>query len=215
MMRDLFEDEESSHAVAMGESAFVLPGFALPEQQLLIEGLADLEARSPFRHMVTPNGFTMSLALINCGKFGWTSSRLGYRYMQVDPVTGEPWPEMPEGFALLANQAAQAAGFDNFEPNACVINRYLPGAKLSLHQDKHERNMRHPVVTISLGMTATFLFGGNERGDRTLRTELHHGDAAVWGRGDRLRYHGVLPLGDKPHPIMGSRRFSITFRKAD
>lgn len=214
-MRDLFSDIANEESLAMGPSAFVLPGFALDQESVLIEGLASLQQQTSFRHMVTPNGFTMSLALINCGTLGWTSSRFGYRYMSIDPVTGKPWPAIPEGFVEIASEAARAAGFDHFEPNACVINRYLPGAKLSLHQDKHERDMRHPVVTLSLGMTATFLFGGMERGDPTRRVELHHGDAAVWGREDRLRYHGVMPLGDLKHPVMGNQRFSITFRKAD
>ncbi|MFJ3485003.1 DNA oxidative demethylase AlkB [Pseudomonas sp. NPDC090202] len=214
-MRDLFDEVESNAAVALGTSAFVLPGFAMPDEKMLLDGIASLESRSPFQKMKTPSGLAMSVSLINCGKFGWTSSRFGYKYSEVNPETGKPWPEIPAGFAHLASQIALTAGFKRFEPNTCVINRYLPGAKLSLHQDKHERNLEEPVVTISLGMTATFLFGGHERSDKTLRTLLHHGDAVVWGGEDRLRYHGILPVADYPHPILGSRRISITFRKVD
>ncbi|MDB5861251.1 MAG: 2OG-Fe(II) oxygenase [Ramlibacter sp.] len=180
----------------------------------LLTELAAVEAAAPLRNMVTPGGFTMSVALTNCGALGWTSDRRGYRYTGIDPLTGQAWPPMPQALARLAREAAQAAGFDGFAPDACLVNHYLPGARLSLHQDKDERSYDFPIVSVSLGMSATFLFGGLARAGRPLRVPLHHGDVVAWGGVDRLRYHGVLPLADAPHPVLGSRRINLTFRRA-
>ncbi len=199
---------------SLGPHAFVLRGFALPFVSELLPAIELLERVSPFRHMVTPGGFTMSVALTNCGTLGWTTDRRGYRYTTIDPDSGQPWPVMPAVFARMAREAAAAAGFDNFEPDACLVNRYLPGARLSLHQDKNERDYNAPIVSVSLGMSAVFLFGGHQRTDKTMKVPLHHGDVAVWGAEDRLRYHGVMPLKDQPHPLLGSQRINFTFRKA-
>jgi alkylated DNA repair protein (DNA oxidative demethylase) len=209
---DLFDT--SAQSQRLGASAMVLYGFALPYMSELIPAIADIEAVSPFRHMVTPGGFTMSVALTNCGALGWTSDRRGYRYTSIDPGSGKRWPAMPDVFARLANEAAKAAGFDDFEPDACLVNRYLPGARLSLHQDKNERDFKVPIVSVSLGMGATFLFGGHERSDSTVKVPLSHGDVMVWGGVDRLRYHGVMPLKDGPHSLLGNQRINFTFRKA-
>lgn len=198
----------------LGSAAMVLPGFALPYVQEVMPAIEIIDAMSPFRHMVTPGGFTMSVALTNCGAFGWTTDRRGYRYTSVDPDTGKPWPVMPEVFARLANGAAKAAGFDNFEPDACLLNRYTPGARLSLHQDRNERDYNAPIVSVSLGMSATFLFGDHARTDPAVKVPLHHGDVMVWGGVDRLRYHGVMPLKDKSDALLGSQRINLTFRKA-
>jgi alkylated DNA repair protein (DNA oxidative demethylase) len=199
---------------AMGPQAFVLRGFALPDVDDLLAAIERLEPTSPFRHMVTPGGFTMSVALTNCGHLGWTTDRRGYRYTAVDPQTGCVWPPMPSAFARLAHTAAQAAGFDAFEPDACLINRYVPGARLSLHQDKNELDFSAPIVSVSLGVPAVFLFGGNERADKAARVPLFHGDVAVWGGVDRMRYHGVMPLKPSRHPLLGEQRINLTFRKA-
>lgn len=199
----------------LGSAAMVLRGFALPHASELLSALAGIEAVSPFRHMATPGGFTMSVALTNCGRLGWTSDRRGYRYAPVDPDTGKSWPVMPEVFARLANEAATAAGFDGFEPDACLINRYLPGSRLSLHQDKNERDCQAPIVSVSLGMQATFLFGGHARSDPAAKVPVYHGDVVVWGGVDRLRYHGVMPIKDgPPHGLLGGQRINLTFRKA-
>ena len=198
----------------LGPAALVLRGFALPYVREAVPAIAAIEAVSPFRHMVTPGGFTMSVALTNCGPLGWTSDQRGYRYTRVDPATGQPWPAMPGVFARLAHDAAKAAGFDGFEPDACLINRYAPGARMSLHQDRDERDRAAPIVSVSLGMTATFLFGGHARSDPTAKVALHHGDVVVWGGVDRLRYHGVMPLKDAPHALLGRQRINFTFRKA-
>jgi alkylated DNA repair protein (DNA oxidative demethylase) len=214
MTLDLFDDPPRNAREPIGPGAFVLPGFALPFADALLPAIRALTERAPFRHMVTPGGFTMSVALTNCGALGWTSDRRGYRYSPTDPDTGQPWPAMPEPFARLAREAAAAAGFDGFEPDACLVNRYEPGARLSLHQDKDERDYGAPLVSVSLGMPAVFLFGGHARGDKTARIPLQHGDVVVWGGEDRLRYHGVLPLKDQPHPAFGSHRINLTFRKA-
>ena len=198
----------------IGPRACVLRGFALPSAQDLLAAIERIEQAAPFRHMVTPGGFVMSVAITNCGALGWTSDARGYRYAANDPQSGQPWPAMPEAFARLARQAAEAAGFEGFLPDACLVNRYTPGARLSLHQDKDERDHAAPIVSVSLGMDATFLFGGHKRTDRPLRLPLRHGDVVVWGAEDRLRYHGVAPLKDEPHPVLGSRRINLTFRKA-
>jgi alkylated DNA repair protein (DNA oxidative demethylase) len=204
----------SSVVDPIGRQAFVLREFALEEAPALVGALHDVEALSPFRHMVTPGGFTMSVALTNCGRFGWFTDQRGYRYTEVDPGSGAPWPEMPAVLLRLAQSAAAAVGFANFEPDACLINRYVPGARLTLHQDRNEQSFDHPIVSISLGIPAVFLFGGTERGDRAARVPLRHGDVAVWGGVDRLRYHGILPLKPATHPLLGERRLNFTLRKA-
>jgi alkylated DNA repair protein (DNA oxidative demethylase) len=210
---ELFEATAPDPCQRLGPAAMVLRGFALPYVRELIPAIAGIEAASPFRHMVTPGGLTMSAALTNCGALGWFSDRRGYRYTAIDPETGAPWPAMPEVFTRLAHEAATAAGFDHFEPDACLVNRYVPGARLSLHQDKNERDYAAPIVSVSLGMRATFLLGGHARAAPTVKVPLHHGDVMVWGGVDRLRYHGVMPLKDEPHALLGSQRINFTFRK--
>jgi alkylated DNA repair protein (DNA oxidative demethylase) len=198
----------------MARRAFVLRGFALPFVDELLSSIGAVEQASPFRQMVTPGGFTMSVALTNCGALGWTTDRRGYRYTEIDPDNGRPWPAMPDAFARLAREASQAAGFTGFTPDACLINRYRPGARLTLHQDKNERDFDAPIVSVSLGMTATFLFGGLERTHKTAKIPLYHGDVTIWGGEDRLRYHGVMPLKGEPHSLLGRQRINFTFRKA-
>ena len=176
--------------------------------------LQDLTAAAPFRHMVTPGGYRMSVAMSNCGPLGWVTDPTGYRYDARDPVTLRPWPAMPETFLRLADAAAAAAGFADFVPDACLINRYEPGAKLSLHQDKDERDFKQPIVSVSLGIPAVFLFGGLKRADRTERITVTHGDVVVWGGPARLRYHGVMPLKDAQHVLLGQQRINLTLRKA-
>jgi len=199
---------------SLGTQAFVLRRFALPFVDELLPAIDRLAQEAPFRHMVTPGGFTMSVALTNCGALGWTTDRRGYRYTTIDPDGGRPWPPMPAIFGRLASEAAAAAGFAGFEPDACLVNRYVPGARLSLHQDKNEHDYDAPIVSVSLGMPAVFLFGGHERTDKTVKIPLEHGDVVVWGGEDRLRFHGVMPLKDRPHPLLGSQRINFTFRKA-
>jgi alkylated DNA repair protein (DNA oxidative demethylase) len=198
----------------IGDAAFVLRGHALACQDPLLAALQQVEAQAPFRHMTTPNGFEMSVAMTNCGTLGWTTDRRGYRYTRQDPLSGRDWPALPEVFLQLARSAAAAAGFDAFTPDACLINRYTPGARLSLHQDKDERDYAAPIVSVSLGIPATFLFGGHSRTDKTRRIPLVDGDVVVWGGPDRLRYHGVLPLKEADHPRLGAQRINLTFRQA-
>ncbi len=198
----------------MGRQAWILRGLALPVTDALLRGVDEVLRQAPLRHMLTPGGRRMSVALTNCGALGWTSDEHGYRYTRTDPLSGNPWPAMPAAFAELARLAAQRAGFAGFEPDACLLNRYEPGSRLSLHQDRNERDMDAPIVSVSLGMAAVFLFGGHARTDPAQRHPLFHGDVAVWGGVDRLRYHGVLPVKDRPHPVLGSRRINFTLRKA-
>ena len=210
----LFDEMEARAVDPIGPRACILRGFALPSAQELLSSIQRIEQAAPFRHMVTPGGFVMSVAITNCGALGWTSDARGYRYTSQDPQSGLPWPALPDVFSRLARQAAETAGFGDFAPDACLINRYTPGARLSLHQDKDERDHSAPIVSVSLGMEATFLFGGHRRTARPARWPLRHGDVVVWGAEDRLRYHGVLPLKDVPHPVLGSRRINLTLRKA-
>jgi DNA oxidative demethylase len=202
------------HRVTLGARAFVLRGFACSRLDALIADLLQTVQRSPFRHMVTPGGDVMSVAMTNCGELGWITDSRGYRYSQSDPETGAPWPPMPASFAELARAAADSAGFRQFAPDACLVNRYLPGARLSLHQDKDERDYGAPIVSVSLGMPAVFLFGGPKRSDKPQRVPLEHGDVVVWGGEDRLRFHGVAPLKENAHPMLGAQRINLTFRQA-
>lgn len=211
---DMFAAELTGRREDIGSQAFVLRGFALPFVEQLLIAINALKQQSPFRHMVTPGGFTMSVALTNCGNLGWTTDRRGYRYTATDPTNGQPWPPMPEAFMRLAREAACAAGFKNFEPDACLVNQYIPGSRLSLHQDRNERDFDEPIVSVSLGLSATFLFGGHERSDKPAKILLTHGDVVVWGGVDRMRYHGVMPLKEATHPILGGQRINFTFRKA-
>jgi alkylated DNA repair protein (DNA oxidative demethylase) len=198
----------------LAPGAIILRGFALPAETLLLEALNKVTAQAPFRHMITPGGFRMSVAMTNCGSLGWLTDRTGYRYDTRDPESGHPWPPMPGCFLKLAKDAAAEASFRDFVPDACLINRYEVGAKLSLHQDKDERDFNAPIVSVSLGIPAAFLFGGLTRADKTKRVAVTHGDVAVWGGPARLRYHGIAPLKAGHHPLLGSYRVNLTFRKA-
>jgi alkylated DNA repair protein (DNA oxidative demethylase) len=198
----------------MAEGAVLLRGFARSFESELIADLREIIAQAPFRHMVTPGGHQMSAAMTNCGNVGWVTDRSGYRYDANDPEAGKPWPAMPASFCKLAGQAAAQGGFDGFSPDACLINRYAPGARMSLHQDKDERDFGAPIVSVSLGLPAIFLFGGLQRSDKPQRFRLQHGDIAVWGGPARLFFHGVAPLADGEHALLGRQRINLTFRKA-
>jgi len=198
----------------LADGAFLLTGFALAREAALHDALNEVIAQAPLRHMVTPGGLRMSVAMTNCGALGWVSDRRGYRYDAVDPDSGKPWPAMPSAFRSLAVDAAEQAGFVDFEPDACLVNRYEPGARLSLHQDRDEKDYAQPIVSVSLGLPAVFLFGGLRRADKALRVPLAHGDVVVWGGPARLRFHGVLPLAQGEHAFAGAFRFNLTFRQA-
>jgi DNA oxidative demethylase len=198
----------------IADGAVLLRGFARPVEDELIAALREIVAQAPFRHMLTPGGHQMSVAMTNCGDAGWVTDRSGYRYDTIDPESGKPWPSMPPSFMALAKQAALEAGFDNFASDACLINRYQPGARMSLHQDRDEGDFGAPIVSVSLGLPATFLFGGLKRSDKTQRYRLEHGDIAVWGGPARLAFHGVAALADGEHAVLGRQRINLTFRKA-
>ncbi|GLS19605.1 alpha-ketoglutarate-dependent dioxygenase AlkB [Labrys miyagiensis] len=198
---------------AIAEGAVLLRGRALAEEANLLAALDAVVVAAPFRHMVTPGGFTMSVAMTNCGTAGWVTDRRGYRYQSGDPLSGKPWPAMPEIFFRLATEAAAEAGFPGFAPDACLINRYEPGAKMSPHQDKDERDFGQPIVSVSLGLPATFQFGGLSRSDKMTKVALEHGDVVAWGGPARLAYHGVLALKDGEHPLLGRKRINLTFRR--
>jgi len=207
-------EEAQGRSENLGPGARVLRGFAASRGCALLADLRDVIAESPFRQMVTPGGFRMSVAMTNCGSFGWVTDKTGYRYSATDPATGRHWPDMPALFLQLAEEAAANAGFSTFAPDACLISRYEPGARLSLHQDKNERDFLQPVVSISLGVPAVFLFGGTTRADKTIRVPLEHGDVVIWGGPARLRYHGVASLKVGHHAVLGNHRINLSFRKA-
>lgn len=198
----------------IAEGAVLLRGRALGVDRALLDAIAGIAARAPFRHMTTPGGYRMSVAMTGCGDASWVSDRAGYRYDRRDPETQLDWPAMPVVFADLAAAAAAEAGFPGFVPDACLVNRYEPGTRLSLHQDRDERDLSQPVVSVSLGLPAVFQFGGPRRADPTRRVPLAHGDVVAWGGPARLAYHGVLALKAGTHPLAGARRFNLTFRKA-
>ncbi len=210
--QDLFAHELRN--VVLDQGAVLLGGFAAAIGHELCDVVQKLTSDAPLRHMITPGGLPMSVAMTNCGDVGWVSDHKGYRYDAIDPTSGRRWPNMPDVFAELATGAAMAAGFTDFIPDACLINCYAPGTRLSLHQDKNERDFNQPIVSVSLGLPATFLWGGQTRNGRARRVPLVHGDVVVWGGAARMTFHGVLPLTDGAHPLTGRARYNLTFRRA-
>lgn len=208
---DLFEEER--RAVPLQAGAMLLGGFAAPEADQLLANIERIEERNPFRRMVTPGGRQMSVAMTNCGDVGWVTDRSGYRYDPLDPETDELWPTMPTSFRSMAQRAAEVAGFRGFDPDSCLMNRYEPGARLSLHQDRNERDFDAPIVSVSLGLAATFLWGGGSRGDKPMRVRLLHGDVVVWGGPARLTFHGVDTLRTDDSSAYRVR-YNLTFRSA-
>jgi DNA oxidative demethylase len=201
-------------AEPLPEGVTVLRGYALPGAKDILAAVERVSEAAPFRTMQVPGGSTMSVAMTNCGEAGWITDLKGYRYAPVDPLTGRPWPEMPSDVRDLAVRAAAKAGFGGFWPDACLINRYEPGARMGLHQDRDELDRSAPIVSVSLGLPATFLFGGRKRSDPPSRINLCHGDVVVWGGPARMAYHGISPLKDGVHPDVGRRRLNLTIRKA-
>ena len=211
LIDDLAPDRATEHLM---DGALVIRQFALPNAESLMEGIEKVTSEAPFRHMKTPGGHSMSAAMSCCGNLGWVTDRQGYRYQSEDPESGKPWPAMPAVFRELAISAADDAGFKGFEPDACLINRYQPGAKMGLHQDKDEEDFSQPIVSVSLGLPIVFQFGGLKRNERPMRVPLGHGDVVVWGGPARMRYHGVLTLKAGEHPLTGGYRYNLTFRRA-
>jgi DNA oxidative demethylase len=201
-------------AEPIGDGAMVLRGMARVSNGALLAEIDRIRLAAPFRHLITPGGHTMSVAMTNCGSLGWVSSPAGYRYQAVDPDSGRRWPPMPAIFQRLAARAARDVGYLDFQPDACLVNWYEPGAKLSLHQDRDERDLASPIVSVSLGLPAVFLFGGLRRADKPRRIRLEDGDVVVWGGPSRLAFHGVETLADGSHPATGRSRFNLTFRRA-
>jgi alkylated DNA repair protein (DNA oxidative demethylase) len=214
MILDLFGGDLPPAREELCPGAVVLRGFALADETAIWNAVQNVVAEAPFRHMMTPGGHRMSVAMASCGACGWVTDRRGYRYESADPETGRPWPAMPPVLLALAQEAAETAGYSGFAPDACLINRYDPGAKMALHQDKDERDFAAPIVSVSLGLPAVFQFGGLQRTDPAVRVPLAHGDIVVWGGPARLRYHGILPLKPGTHPLAGPHRINLTFRKA-
>ena len=212
---NLFEDAvEEPRSEPLATGATIFRKFALRDETAILAAVREVVLKAPFRQMTTPGGYRMSVAMTNCGPLGWVTDRSGYRYDSIDPMSRLPWPAMPEPLLRLARTAAAEAGFPKFVPDACLLNRYETGARLSLHRDKDEKDFSQPIVSVSLGIPAVFLFGGLNRSDKTTRVRLTHGDVVVWGGPARLRYHGVLALKEDHHPLVGDHRINLTFRKA-
>ena len=214
MTSDLFENAAEPWTESLGDGALVLRRYAVVQAPELLAAIDTVTQAAPLRQMKTPGGHTMSAAMTCCGQWGWVTDRKGYRYEATDPETGRAWPDIPEPLLRLAREAANEAGYPGFEPDACLINRYVPGAKMGLHQDKDEHDFSQPIVSVSLGSPIVFQFGGNRRNDKPDKVPLEHGDVVVWGGASRLRYHGVLTLKNVEHPLTGACRYNLTFRKA-
>ncbi len=220
-MTDLFADQQPI-VQELVKDIYLLKGFALNQEAGILADLAQIIELAPLRNSVTPGGFKMSVAMSNCGDLGWVTDTKGYRYTMQDPLSGKPWPAMPGSFLALAKQAALAAGFNDFVPDACLINQYKVGASMGLHQDKNEVDFNQPIVSMSLGLPAVFLFGGSLRSDKPLKVPLAHGDVVVWGGKARLNFHGISPVKAHPHSMLDARldnhlnkhRVNLTLRKA-
>ena len=208
---DFFADRRR---LMLDPGAVLLGGFALPAEHVLLDVVLAIAAAAAFRHLEIPGGRRMSVAMTNAGRLGWVSDRRGYRYAPADPLGGDAWPAIPPALAELAHDAARTAGYDGFAPEACLVNRYAPGSRMSLHQDRDERNLHQPIVSVSLGVDARFLWGGRARGDRPRRIALHHGDVVVWGGPARLTFHGGDPLARSVHPLTGMLRYNLTCARA-
>jgi len=197
----------------LGPGTTFFHGMIVSEAPAILEQIRQISEIAPLRHLITPGGKKMSVAMSNCGTLGWVSDHAGYRYQASDPLTQKSWPAMPALFLALAQRAAERAGYSGFQPNVCLINRYDIGARMGLHQDRDERDLTAPIVSFSLGLPATFIWGGLQRTGPTRRFTVEHGDVLVWGGPDRLRFHGVAPLKPGHHPLTGELRFNITFRQ--
>lgn len=213
-MQPLFEDHlMPSCRQDLEPGAVILRGYATSNASVLLENVSRIAQASPFRHMVVSGGRSMSVGMTNCGRVSWISDPTGYRYGSIDPDTGAPWPAMPDSFMNLAVGAAAEAGFAQYDPDACLINRYAAGARLGLHQDRDEKDSWAPIVSVSLGLSALFFWGGKRRSDSVRRIQLESGDVVVWGGPARFVFHGVAPLKEGVHPLTGAFRINLTFRK--
>ena len=200
-------------AVTIGPGAVLYRGVVVAQADELLKSVKEVVTQSPFRRVVTPMGKPMSVEMTNCGDVGWVSDPSGYRYEQIDPVTGCAWPVMPQRFREVAHVCAFRAGYEGFHPDACLINRYSAGSKMGLHQDRDEMDFSQPIVSVSLGLPITFNFGGYSRTSPTIKIRLQHGDAVVFGGESRLAFHGVGTLRRGEHPLTGNYRFNLTFRR--
>lgn len=213
MTLSLFPDDPLP-AEIIDDGAVLLRGFAAAEEQRWVAEVTALQTRAAFRTMQVPGGKFMSVAITNAGGWGWISDLQGYRYSAADPQTGKPWPAIPAFLGEQAARAAVLAGYPGFAPDACLINCYQPGARMGLHRDQDEHDFAAPIVSVSLGLACSFLWGGLTRQSPTRRLALTHGDVLVWGGPSRLVFHGVAPLKPGPHPLLGNERWNLTFRMA-
>jgi len=215
MTYSLFDEpSQSARKEFLSDGIVLLHRFAQDVGNALLADIQDICTQAPFRHMRTPGGRQLSVANTSCGKCGWISDVHGYRYSDIDLISGKHWPDMPDSLMTLATSAAREANYSDFQPDSCLINRYQAGTGLSLHQDIDERDFQQPIVSVSLGMSATFLLGGSQRKDKTRKLLLEHGDVLVWGGVARKIFHGIAPLKEGSHPVLGKQRINLTFRRA-
>lgn len=212
-MMDLFSEQRPA-LIPLAEGAAWLPGFALPFMDTLWPCVQQHLSKNPPQQMITPGGYPMSVKTTSMGDFGWVSSAQGYDYSAINPVNDQPWPPLAPVILQLAQAAAESAGYLHFVPDSCLINIYEPGSKMGLHQDKDEKDFSQPIVSVSLGIPAIFLFGGARRNDRSIKIPLQHGDVVVWGGASRRYYHGVAKINSATHPLLGGKRINLTLRKA-
>jgi alkylated DNA repair protein (DNA oxidative demethylase) len=212
-MTDLF-NEEFDQKIQIADGAYCLRGFVLPVANDICAMLTQHFKAFPPQQMMTPMGYPMSVKTTSFGKFGWVGTPQGYGYSEVDLVTKKAWPPMPAVFFQLATDAAKEGGYSDFVPDTCLVNLYAIGTKMGLHRDQDELDFSQPIVSVSLGISATFLFGGAKRSDKTTKIPLTHGDVVVWGGKSRLHYHAIMPLKPNTHELLGACRINLTFRKA-
>ena len=216
MMDDLFQDQppDLPERQALGPESWLLRHTLQTTACHLMADIHTLTATHPFQHMVTRGGHTMSVATSSYGSYGWVSdAQKGYRYASSNIETGQPWPPIPAHWLALATALAEKAGFNGFHPDSALINRYAVGARMGLHQDRDEATLAWPIVSLSLGLPARFMFGGKQRQAPVKDFTLLHGDVVVWGGADRLRFHGIRPLKAGHHSLTGPYRYNITFRR--
>lgn len=205
-------DVEPQDPLPIAEGAVLLRGWAAVNDAQWLAAVRQVLAQQPFQAAYTASGLPMSVRTSNCGSWGWAASRSGYGYTRSDPDSGRPWPEMPIFLKLQAQALASAAGYLAFDPDVCLINSYELGAKMGLHHDADEKDKAAPIVSVSLGLPCTFVWGGLQRSDPVRSFALEHGDVLVWGGASRMVFHGVRPLRAGQHHLLGAQRWNLTFR---
>ncbi len=211
---DIYAPDFDALSIQISPDAVLFKAALKPVASSLLEEIRTISGANPFRQRKTPGGQLMSAAMTNCGAWGWVTDADGYRYSDIEPETGRTWLPIPAVWIQWVNLFCQRAGLGTFNPDACLINRYAPGAGMGLHQDKDEKDLAIPIVSFSLGAPVLFRWGGLNRQEPVSEFLLEHGDVLVWGGADRMRFHGVKKLRRYQHPLTGHYRYNLTFRQS-